>query len=91
MSCNVIEYTNNLKYLGLEFTHNLDMSSFFIEKFQSVSKSFFSLNSFGFKCGGVDPFLQAHIYKSFCLSRILCGMEIMNLNKKTIQVRSRFN
>ena len=38
---NVIEYSNNFKYLGLEFTDNLDISIFFIEKFQSVSKSFF--------------------------------------------------
>ena len=81
-----IEYTDNFKYLGLEFTHNLDMSNFFIKKFQGVSKSFYSLNSFGFKCGGVDPFLQAFIYKSFCLSRMLYGIEIMTLNKKTIQM-----
>jgi hypothetical protein len=80
-----IEYTDNFKYLGLECTYNLDMASFFIKKFQNVSKSFYSLNSFGFKCGGVDPFLQAFIYKSFCLSRILYGLEIMTLNKKTLQ------
>ena len=62
------------------------MSGFFIEKFKSVSSSFFSLNSFGFKPGGVNPFLQAFIYKTFCVSRILYGMEIMNINKKTLNM-----
>ena len=44
-----------------------------------------SLNSFGFKQGGVNPFLQISIYKSFCISRILFGFEIMNINKKTLK------
>ena len=80
-----IEYTDNFKYLGLEFTYNLDMASFFVKKFQGVSNSFYSLNSFGFKCDGVNPFLQVFIYKSFCLSRILYSLEIMTLNKKTLK------
>ena len=31
-----IQYTDVLKYLGLEFTFNMDMDNFFIEKFKSV-------------------------------------------------------
>ena len=61
------------------------MSEFFIDKFQIVKKSFFSLNSFGFKCNGVNPFLQSFVYKSFCISRILYGFEIMTINKKTLK------
>ena len=52
--------------------------------FIKVKNSFFSLNAFGCKPGGVNPFTQAYIYKIFCISRILYGLEIMNLNKKTI-------
>jgi len=81
----LISFTECFKYLGLEFNAKLDMSSFFIKKFQNVKNSFFSLNSFGFKQGGVNPFLQIFIYKSFCISRILYGLEIMNLNKKTLK------
>jgi hypothetical protein len=62
----------------------MDLSVFFIRKFQSVTKSFYSLNSFGFKPGGVSPFLQARIYKTFCISRFLYGFEIFDINKKTL-------
>ena len=65
-----ISYTDKFKYLGLEFTYYMDMSCFFISKFQNVSKSFYSLSSFVFKPGGVNPYLQAYIYKYFCLSPI---------------------
>ena len=63
------------------------MSKFFIDKFSSVRNSFFSLNAFGFKPGGgVSPFLQAYIYESFCISRILYGLEIVHINKKKINI-----
>jgi hypothetical protein len=45
----IISSTDCFKYLGLEFNSKLDMSSLFIQKFQNVKNSFFSLNSFGFK------------------------------------------
>jgi hypothetical protein len=70
--------------LGIDFTYDLNMSNFFVEKFIKVKNSYFSLNAFGFKPCGVSPFTQAYIYKTFCISRILYGLEIMNLNKKTI-------
>jgi hypothetical protein len=60
----LISFTDCFKYLGLEFNTKLDMSTFFIKKFQNVKNSFFSLNSLGFKQGGVNPFLQIFVYKS---------------------------
>ena len=80
-----ISYTDKFKYLGISFSRDLNMSEFFIEKFQNVKKSFFSLNSFGFKSNGVSPFLQSFVYKSFCISRILNGCEIMSINKKSLK------
>jgi hypothetical protein len=79
-----LTYSNNIKYLGIEFNNNLDFSYFFIDKFKAVSNSFFSLNSFGFKPGGINPFLQSFIYKSYCISRLLYGFEILSVNKKTL-------
>jgi hypothetical protein len=79
-----LAYTQIFKYLGIDFTYDLNMSNFFIEKFIKVKNSYFSLNAFGFKPGGISPFTQAYVYKTFCISRILYGLEIMNLNKKTI-------
>ena len=79
-----LTYSNNIKYLGIEFNNNLEFSDFFIDKFKTVSNSFFSLNSFGFKPCGINPFLQSFIYKSFCISRLLYGLEIISINKKTL-------
>jgi hypothetical protein len=79
-----LTYSNYYKYLGIEFDINLDFSNFFIKKFQNVSNSFFTLNSFGFRPGGINPHLQACVYKSFCLSRLLYGFEILSVNKKTL-------
>ena len=78
-------YIDNFRYLGLTFSPDLNMVEFFIDKFQNVKMSFFSLNSFGFNYDGVNPFLQSFVYKSFCISRILYGFEIMNINKKTLK------
>jgi hypothetical protein len=36
------------------------------------------------KHGGLNPFLQAFIYNTYCLSKITYGLEIMSINKKTI-------
>ena len=68
-----LTYTSSFKYLGLEFSYNLNMSSFFLNKFESVRKAFFSLNGYGFKAGGLSPFLQpekiyGRIYALICVS-----------------------
>ena len=78
-----LSYTDSIKY-WIEFNKDLNFSNFFINKFQSVSNSYFSLNSFGFKPGGINPFFQSFVYKSFCISRLLYGLEIFSLNKTTI-------
>ena len=54
-----LKHTDLVKYLGIVFSNNLNMSSFFINKFNSVSKAYYSLNGFGFYPGGVNPFLQS--------------------------------
>ena len=79
-----LTYSNTIKYLGIDITHDLNFSNFFLNKFQSVSNSFFSLTSFGFGPGGINPHLQALVYKTFCLSRLLYGFEIFSVNKSTI-------
>jgi hypothetical protein len=37
------------------------------------------------KSGGLNPFTQAFIYKVFCLSKFLYGLEIMSLTKRTVK------
>ena len=78
-------FTPNFKYLGLCFNYRLNMSQFFIDKFKQVRKSFFSLHMMGFRAGGINPRLQANVYKSFCLSKILYGLEIMHIKKSALK------
>ena len=78
-----IPLCETFKYLGVEFNYRMNFSSFFREKFEKVRKSFFSLNFLGFRPGGINPFTQVRIYKSFCLSKFLYGLEIFNLTKSS--------
>ena len=80
-----IPYTDSLSYLGVDFKYNMDMASYFIEKFSKVRSSFFDLNSLGFYTGGINPFYQIKIYKSFCLSKFLYGLEIFTLTESTLK------
>jgi hypothetical protein len=70
-----LTYSNNIKYLGIEFNNNLDFSYFFIYKFKAVSNSFFSLNSFGFKHGGINPFLQQSLYINRIVKKVIQQIE----------------
>jgi hypothetical protein len=38
-----LSFSTNIKYLGIEFNKDLNFSNFFINKFQSISNSYFSL------------------------------------------------
>ncbi len=62
----------------------MDDNLSFYNNFQSVRKSFYSLSTFSLNHYGLNPFLQAYIFKTFCISKFLYGIEIMSLNKTTI-------
>jgi hypothetical protein len=70
----LIRYTTKIIY------DKIDLFFFFFNFSFLLTKDFI----FGKYKRGVRPFTQAYIYKIFCISRILYGLEIMNLNKKTI-------
>jgi hypothetical protein len=57
-----LSFCTNIKYVGIEINKDLNFSNFFINKFQSVSNSYCSLNSFGLKPAGINPFLQSFVY-----------------------------
>jgi hypothetical protein len=68
-----LSHTSSIKYLGIKFQDNLNFSDFLINKFSCVSKSFYSLNSFGFKPDGVNPFhnhsfINLSAYLVFCMA-----------------------
>ncbi len=80
-----IEYTDNIKILGYQFNaKRINENEFLINSFSKVRKSFFSLNKFGMRPNGLNPFLQAFIFNTFCLSKLTYAIEIMSIDKKTL-------
>ena len=75
-----------IKFLGTNFNYKAEFSKFILDKFKSVRNSFFSLNSCGLKPYGIDPKLQAFIYRTFCLSRLVYGLEFMHINQTTLNI-----
>jgi len=82
----IIEKVKEMKILGYWFDESLNSNNYIIRSFESVRKSFFSLNMFGMKPNGLNPFLQAFLYNTFCLSKSTYCLELMNLDEKTINL-----
>jgi hypothetical protein len=61
-------------------------NKYLVNNFAKVRKSFFTLNMFGMKPNGLNPFLQAFLYNTFCLSKTTYSIEKMNINEKTINI-----
>ena len=57
----ILETKDTCKYLGLALNENNDGNMIAIERSNQVRKSFFSLNSFGMKPIGVNPFIKAFL------------------------------
>jgi hypothetical protein len=52
-----IEYKNKIKILGYEFnSKSINENEYLIQSFSKVRKSFFTLNNFGMKPCGLNPF-----------------------------------
>ena len=78
-----IPKVEKLKYLGVFIDKNLDFNFLASEKFKNVQKSIFSLSFLGLKPSGLSPFLQAFIYKTYCLSQFTYALETTTLLKGT--------
>ena len=70
------------KILGFHFrTDNYDDNERINKVFHDKTrKSFFMLSSFGLKEGCLNPFQQSFILKTYCLSRMNYGLELMDIN-----------
>ena len=73
------------KYLGIMINKkNIDDDQL-IEKFNKVQKCFFGLSSFGIKPPGIQPYIKAFLYNTYCKPIGTYGMGILKLKKNTIQ------
>ena len=73
----------SIKYLGIEINNKFDFDSTAKSKFRNVQKSIFSLSFLGLKPGGISPFLQSFIYKTFCLTQFTYALETTTLHTST--------
>jgi hypothetical protein len=78
----MLETKDTCKYLGLLVNEDNDGNKIVIDKFKSVRKSFFSLNSLGMKPRGLNPFIKSFLYNSYCLPKLTYGMGYTQLINK---------
>ena len=81
-----IPKVEKLKYLGVFIDKNLDFNLLASEKFKNVQKSIFTLSFLGLKPSGLSPFLQAFIYKTYCLSQFTYALEA--LGRKSSEIKN---
>jgi hypothetical protein len=79
----LLDTKDSCKYLGLMINEKNDGNCMILERFNQVRKSFFSLNSFGMKPVGVNPFIKSFLYNTYCLPKLTYGMGLYSINKQT--------
>ena len=82
----LLETKDTCKYLGLILNETNDGNIMILDRFNLVRKSFFSLNSFGMKPVGVNPFIKSFIYNTFCLPKLTYGMGLYALKRETLNL-----
>ena len=80
-----IDKVKEFKILGYWF-ELMNNNEYLVNNFGVVRKSFFALNMFGMKTNGLNPFLQGFLYNTFCLSKTVYSIELMNINEKTVNI-----
>jgi hypothetical protein len=83
LSDKILNETKSFEYLGIEINNDFDFNSLAITKFDKVQKSILSLSYLGLTPKGISPHLKAFLYKTYCLSQFIYGLETSTLNIKT--------
>jgi hypothetical protein len=83
MNDNIIPLVDEIVYLGVTLNKSLNFDAISREKFKNVQRSIFSLSFLGLKPRAISPFLQAFIYKTYCLSLYTYSLETTTLTKET--------
>ena len=83
MNGNEIPIVEEIVYLGVTLNKKLNYDSISRENFKKVQKSVFSLSFLGLKPKAISPFLQAFIYKTYCLSLYTYSLETTALTKES--------
>jgi hypothetical protein len=79
----IIKKSDKIDYLGISIDNKLDFDTLATDNFKKTQRSVFSLTFMGLKPSSISPFLQAFIYKTYCLSQFTYALETSVLKKKT--------
>ena len=71
-------------HLGLPIGSNLFIKKYWTEKMRSTVQSFYSLNGIGVRPLAMHPLSIAKIYRIYCQPKFLYGLEMVHINKATL-------
>jgi hypothetical protein len=80
----MLNVVNEFKYLGCSVNKFNDLNENTKQLFTKVRSAFFSLQEFGIKSYGLQPYTKSFIYKSLCLSKFLYPIGVISIKNKLI-------
>ena len=83
MNDNELPIVEEIEYLGVILNRNLKFDTISRDNFSKVQTSVFSLSFLGLKPKAISPYLQAFIYKTYCLSLYTYSLETTALTKES--------
>ena len=72
-------------HLGLPIGSNKFIKNYWTEKMKSTVKSFYSLYGIGIRPFAMHPLSIAKIYRIYCQPKFLYGLEMVHINKATLE------
>lgn len=85
ISNGLLTVVHNFIYLGLPIGDPKFVNSFCENNFRKVEKAFYCLKRTGLHAEFIDPTCLGFIYKQFCQSISLYGLEVLYVNKTTLK------
>ena len=86
----MLRKVENFEYLGLPIGDRKYVDEFYNSKFKSVERALFAIRRIGLHNNYINPECLGFIYKQYCQSIFLYGLEVVHLSKGLLrQIQSR--
>ena len=76
--------SRSIIHLGLPIGPNFFIKNYWKEKMKSTVRAFYSLNGIGLRPFAMNPLTMAKIYRIYCQPKFLYGLEMVHINKTTL-------
>ena len=71
-------------YLGLPIGDSQTVAKWLEDKFRKVERAFFAIRKIGLHAGLIHPLALGYIYRQYCQSIFLYGLELLPISKGTL-------